>query len=464
MNETVIPINKYDKILFSLFRSNKPVVKSYTANFSKTIAANMYQAGYYLQTVSTLQEFDNYLNSLSSHDTITLGVTQEQSGLSLTAKDFREGKDCIYRGKEHIKFCNDIHSNPQNLSLLLFDIDYDDAMPKHFRLDTPQEVRESLIKLFPLLEGVSMLIRPSSSAGIYNSITGVKRSQHNSYHVYIVVANSTADTNKTFLEFIKRRAWRTDVKLAYAKLTAGNSVVERYYIDLAVLNSAERLIVESDPILEVPLAKEVIPSVIYEGGALDLASIDSNLEVDYRDTYAVEKAKLIATLPITNKTVTTPAKSQSLATTSSNEEPILISEDTKIKIIDIYMNFQNTPMPKTYIIKQRLNDAIVSALITFLGFNIDNNYKFKLRDEKTPSCSISHNGYIKDFGGDFAGGIIDFIMHIFDIDFKMSWYYLRACFGQQMPPLPINLQGVLPAPMNFEKRLKVQDTTIGLIS
>lgn len=109
MNGTVIPISNDDNIYFTLFRSNKPVVKSYKADFSKTIAANMYQAEYNLQAVSTLKELDDYLNGLSPYDTITLGVTQKTTGLSLTAKEFRDGKDCIYRGKEHVKYCNEVY-------------------------------------------------------------------------------------------------------------------------------------------------------------------------------------------------------------------------------------------------------------------------------------------------------------------------------------------------------------------
>ena len=109
MNGTVIPINNDDNIYFTLFRSNQPVVKRYNARFSKTIAANMYQAQYTLQSVSNLKEFDDYLNALTAYDTITLGVTQQTSGLSLTAKDYREGKECIYRGKEHVKYCNEVY-------------------------------------------------------------------------------------------------------------------------------------------------------------------------------------------------------------------------------------------------------------------------------------------------------------------------------------------------------------------
>lgn len=342
------------------------------------------------------------------------------------------------------------------------DIDYDEAMPSHFKLETVQDVWNALIALFPLLAYVYMLIRPSSSAGIFNTLTGVKRSLFSSWHIYIVVTNSTADTNKNFVEFLKRRAWLPTVNLAYAHLN-GVGVCERYYMDLAV-HSAERIIVEPDPILEAPLAKECIPSVLYEGGALDLSSIDYNIEPDYREIYAHEKAKLMATIPATDKSVSATVSSQTLVATSKNEGPIFISEKAKAKIIDIYMYLQNTQEPKTHGIKKILDDEVTSALVTYLGYDIDSNFKFKLRDERTPSCSISHNGYIKDFGGEFAGGIIDFIMHVYNIDFKMSWYYLRACFGQKMPPLPMNLQGVLPAPANFEKRLEVTTNNfIGLI-
>lgn len=353
---------------------------------------------------------------------------------------------------------------PNNiLSLLLFDIDYDEAMPEHFKLSTPNDVRDSLIKLYPALEGVSMLIRTSSSSGIYNSVTGEKRSQNNSYHVYITLVNSTAETNKNFLEFTKRRAWLPEVNLAYAKIT-GAGVCEYYYIDQKVLNSAERLIVESNPILEAPLAKEIIPSVIFEGGVLDLASIDYNLEPDYRETYAQEKAKLITTIPATDKPVSATVSSQTLVATTKSEAPIFISKSAKAKIIDIYLYLLNTPKPTIKKVKAVLDDEVTSALIKHLGYNVDHNYKFKLRAEKTPSCSIAHNGYIKDFGADFAGGIIDFIMYAYNINFKMSWLYLSACFGIKMSPLPMNLQGVLPAPTNFEKRLEVNTNNFkGLI-
>jgi len=101
----------------------------------------------------------------------------------------------------------------------------------------------------------------------------------------------TEVSNKNFIEYTKRRAWRDDVNLAYAKPTKAG-VLERYYLDLAV-NSAEGIIVESLPLLETPLVREKIPSVIYDGGVLDLASIDYTVEEDDRDKFAYEKSLLI---------------------------------------------------------------------------------------------------------------------------------------------------------------------------
>ena len=343
---------------------------------------------------------------------------------------------------------------PNNVSsLLLLDVDYDEAMPSHFKLDTAEDVWNTLVTLFPLLAYVSMLIRPSSSAGVFNTLTGIKRTLFSSWHIYLVITNSTAETNKNFVEFLKRRAWLPTVNLAYAHIN-GVGVCERYYMDLAV-HSAERLIVESTPLLEAPLAKEHIKSSFFEGASLDLASIDYNIEPDYREVYAQEKEKLMATLLATDKKVSATIRSKALASTSKNEGPIFISESAKAKVIDIYMYLQNTQKPETKGIKSILDDEVTSALLTFLGYHIDSNYKFKLRDEKTPSCSIAWNGYIKDFGGAFSGGIIDFIMHVYGVSFNTSWTFFRSCFGVSTPPLPTLAQQALPYPKNFEKRLEV---------
>lgn len=63
-------------------------------------------------------------------------------------------------------------------------------------------------------------------------------------------------------------------------------------------------------------------------------------------------------------------------------------------------------------LKAYLNRDAVACLIISCGYAVDRAYKFKIRDERTPSASIDKNGYIKDFGGDFSGDIFDFLERI----------------------------------------------------
>ncbi|CUU92120.1 DNA primase [Campylobacter hyointestinalis] len=63
------------------------------------------------------------------------------------------------------------------------------------------------------------------------------------------------------------------------------------------------------------------------------------------------------------------------------------------------------------------------AFLEYLGFNVDEHYKFKMRnDEKTASASIDpKNGYIKDFGSGFRGDVIAFYKEIKACDDKTAF-------------------------------------------
>jgi hypothetical protein len=325
--DEIIPASSEDKIFFSHFHSlGDHVVKKYDADFTKTSAANMGYAAYNRYYVTSLQHFDEYLKQLSSRETITLGITKQISGISRTAEQIRNGKNGIYRGKEHLFYYNSLYS------LYFFDIDFSEGMPTHFAMETPCEVRKSLIALIPPLVDVGMLIRPSSSGNIYNSVTGEKRSVYPSWHIYIFVGNSTDETNKNLTELIKRRAWRQDVNLAYIK-EGDTSLLERYYTDLAVA-SPERIIIESAPILEVPLMKKYVPSTIYEGGILNLAAINYENEPDYRAIFAEQKQLLLpsATVQRSSKISNTNINTPSV----ESGKTISISLSVEQGVIDIY--------------------------------------------------------------------------------------------------------------------------------
>lgn len=70
-------------------------------------------------------------------------------------------------------------------------------------------------------------------------------------------------------------------------------------------------------------------------------------------------------------------------------------------------------------IKQSLDQSTVSQIVESCGFEVNRNFKFKYRDdERTPSASISKDGYIKDFGSDMAGDAISFVQEVKQVNFK----------------------------------------------
>ncbi|QCD53467.1 hypothetical protein [Campylobacter sp. RM16192] len=63
-------------------------------------------------------------------------------------------------------------------------------------------------------------------------------------------------------------------------------------------------------------------------------------------------------------------------------------------------------------LKPLINRDVVASIIISCGYCVDRSYKFKIRDERTPSASIDRNGYVKDFGGSFGGDIFAFLNEV----------------------------------------------------
>jgi len=79
-------------------------------------------------------------------------------------------------------------------------------------------------------------------------------------------------------------------------------------------------------------------------------------------------------------------------------------------------------------IRSFINRELCRTIIEALGYAVNNKFMFKMREnERTASASISNTDYplIKDFGGDFEGDIIDFVMVVKGCDFKTSLEYIK---------------------------------------
>ena len=57
-------------------------------------------------------------------------------------------------------------------------------------------------------------------------------------------------------------------------------------------------------------------------------------------------------------------------------------------------------------LKETYTQQNVAQILSFIGYDISRSYKFKLREETTPSASISKTGTITDFGSGWSGDLV----------------------------------------------------------
>jgi len=75
-------------------------------------------------------------------------------------------------------------------------------------------------------------------------------------------------------------------------------------------------------------------------------------------------------------------------------------------------------------LKQNYTQEGVASALMFLGCEINRNYKFKLRDENTPSASISKSGLITDFGTGWSGDIVAVLFEYKNIPLSEASIYI----------------------------------------
>lgn len=78
-------------------------------------------------------------------------------------------------------------------------------------------------------------------------------------------------------------------------------------------------------------------------------------------------------------------------------------------------------------IKHSLDQETVSQIVESCGFEVNRNFKFKYRaEERTPSASISREGYIKDFGSDLGTDAIGFVQEVKQLSFMDAVAYVAS--------------------------------------
>jgi hypothetical protein len=315
-------------------------------------------------------------------------------------------------------------------------------LPEHLKARTFDEIRALLIKAIPALAFCHMLIRWSSSSNIIKE-DGTPLHENTSMHLFFIVKNAT-DANMTdFMEYLDRSLWAND--LAFVMVTKGDQIVSRSFVDKSVL-SPERIIISNTPIMPMGWQKlREDEFALYEGGALDLSSIDYSHLPEYLPAFWDAKHALEATIE------RTPRKSGAYIKREALPASFTIGASLQDKLTNI--NNELNKGGETVSIKQLLSmidREVTRYLLQGIGYSVDQNYKFKIRDERTSSASIRFDGLINDFGGDFGGNIINFMIDICGLSFKTSNKYVRIALGAT----PIRLKPSDYEPLIDPKKIK----------
>jgi len=83
-------------------------------------------------------------------------------------------------------------------------------------------------------------------------------------------------------------------------------------------------------------------------------------------------------------------------------------------------------------IKASMDRERAKAILEHLGYEVDRDYKFRLRDERTPSASIRRDGYIKDFGSGWGGDLVALVHEHHGVSLPEATRWVGRCLGLEV--------------------------------
>lgn len=90
----------------------------------------------------------------------------------------------------------------------------------------------------------------------------------------------------------------------------------------------------------------------------------------------------------------------------------------------------------------QLTKEQTAEILNALGYQIDRSYKFKIRDEHTPSASINpKDGKIKDFGSGWYGDIVDFLVEFHNFNKRDAFIKVDDLLGKTQNE-PVKFQNI----------------------
>jgi hypothetical protein len=200
---------------------------------------------------ASLQDFANHIDGLRSEEAIALGRLNADlpDRVEVTVKSKLNGTTPaqIARTQEFIAYAK---GEP---ALLLLDFD-----PKGMSSEVQQKLKQaggftqSLIEVLPALkDGIGMVYRLSTSAGLSRTDTGATLEGSGGRHLYILVSDGT--DIKRALDAFHDRCWLAGY--GWFLVGAAGQLLDRSIVDRMVFGP-ERLVFEGPPVLDPPLDQD----------------------------------------------------------------------------------------------------------------------------------------------------------------------------------------------------------------
>ena len=231
--------------------------------------------------------------SLRPYQAIALGVIRDglPDQVKIVTKEKLNGaaqpNDVIARSADYIVY----RRRQQAFALIDFD---SKGMPRSVaaRIKKAGGLWPALIKVMPELISIALVIRRSTSAGLFNAETGKPIKGSGGEHIYLLVA-AGSDIER-FLIVLHERCWLAG--FGWMMIGKGGQILERGLIDRSV-GSPERLVFEGGPILRKPLKqdKEARKPIARDGKILQTRSCP-NLTPEEQKTVAKLKARAMKRL------------------------------------------------------------------------------------------------------------------------------------------------------------------------
>ena len=259
-----VPVQELPQTIFSVGLTkfanaeNRPLSKRIylkDGKVEKESQGAMNRGEAFAMSVSSCTEMAAILDGLKSHEILTLGTIKHQQVNVITKPEYAKllmdkperCNEFIARSQEHVVF------EDGKPSWMLLDIDRK-GMPAGVadRIDAAGGIWPLLKQVFPALDGVGYIERPSTSSGIYHGLNKTEYPSSGGLHLYFRVREGT-DIPRA-LKAMFQRLWLAG--LGWPLISKAGSFLERSIIDASV-GMPERPIFEGAPVVVLPLAQDV---------------------------------------------------------------------------------------------------------------------------------------------------------------------------------------------------------------